>query len=103
MLESSYGDLGHLRAPLEGLCRLPIDSRISVQASRNAYEADSFADGVHDRIINAEYVTATLSRRGPWEWTLEVAGAHELHDAWGDKDAVQDHLFNRFVRGYYRF
>ena len=81
----------------------PIDSRISVQASRNAYEADSFADGVHDRIINAEYVTATLSRRGPWEWTLEVAGAHELHDAWGDKDAVQDHLLNRFVRGYYRF
>ena len=93
-----------LRAQLETLCCLPIASGLTIEVSTRSNEADSCGDGVFQRIIGAQYVAASLSRRGPWAWTLSCAAdAPQVQASWEDTDGVQDHLLNRFVRGYYRF
>ena len=93
-----------LRAQLETLCCLSIGSGLAIEVSTKSNEADSCGDGVFERIIGAQYVAASLSRRGPWAWTLSCAAdASQVQASWEDKEDVQDHLLNRFVRGYYRF
>ena len=100
----NFGSLdGHLRTNLEALCNLPNGSGLHIEVSSRSNEADSCVEGVYERIRSAQYVVAVLSRRGCWAWSLSSAAAPQVEASWEDKDSVQDHMLNQFVRGYYRF
>ena len=99
----SYGDIGALRRPLEVMLGAPIGARFTLEASLHANEADSFADGIEQKIRGAQYVPAILQRTGAWAWKVSSSRSPDpVHAVFTDMDGVQDQLFNRFVRAYYR-
>ena len=99
----SYGEIGALRRPLEVMLGAPIGARFTLEASLHANEADSFADGIEQKIRGAQYVPAILQRTGAWAWKVSSSRSPDpVHAVFTDMEGVQDQLFNRFVRAYYR-
>ena len=81
----------------------PIGARFTLEASLHANEADSFADGIEQKIRGAQYVPAILERTGAWAWKVSSSRSPDpVHAVFTDMEGVQDQLFNRFVRAYYR-
>ena len=87
---------------LESLCDVANGEEIIVEASILAQTADSCADGVGEAILAATYVEARLQRKEDWKWRLTAADCGDLGVLFDGKDDIQDNLFGRIERGYYR-
>ena len=70
---------------------------------RRSTEADSYANGVAERILAAPYVNAILTRKGQWSYEMTCSDPAMAIMRWDEKDEVTDSLLNRFNREYYRF
>jgi hypothetical protein len=82
------------------VCSLAVGQSLHFLASKAANLADSFEDGVHEKIMSAKFVTSSLERTGKFNFEVKD-GKGNLVFQCKDEDEFVDQILNRFVREYY--
>ena len=90
---------------------LNVGESTTLEVSVQHNSADSCKEGTREKILNAPYETATLTRSGAWMFELLPNSDSICANSppWRiqyfkacDMDAVQDHIIGRLERGYWR-
>ena len=81
---------------------LDVGKSIELEVSAQHNLADSFGDGIEEKISNAPYKTATLTRLCDWIYELSAYGSDQLHLKTSNIETVRDQVFGRVQRGYWR-
>ena len=86
---------------------LNVGESTTLEVSVQHNSADSCKEGTREKILNAPYETATLTRSGAWTFELlpkadSICANSPPPFKACDMDAVQDHIIGRLERGYWR-
>ena len=86
---------------------LNVGESTTLEVSVQHNSADSCKEGTREKILNARYETATLTRSGAWTFELlpkadSICANSPPPFKACDMDAVQDHIIGRLERGYWR-
>ena len=83
------------------VCSLPVGESFYFLSSTAANLADSFEDGVHEKIMSAKFVKTSLQRTGKYNFEVKDGKGKVIFEC-KDEDQFVDQILNRFVREYYQ-